>query len=621
VQFDKDKLDANNLTLPAYVILRKEGVFIDISPLPSREILQKFIDLLFTNESRFEGLDYAVFMELLFGEASELQGMEDLKGSKEIRLASGIVRFPPERMALYRGIKLSVREDRAEYMFEPVFMEVGDTETKKPELRPTRLDFDEFVAYAWTKGVCYGIDANAVREAISEGMTLRMDCAFQREPTESIDAYVVEENKHLRRDNTPLILPDGKADLRRAKNRFPQIAKDEPMLRKVPRVTGKHGYKVTGAIIEPRIPKDVNLAKFIGEGVHIENTPKGELLVASIEGFLVVDHTGAIHVTTKIENKDGISAKATGDIALTVNQYTEHGEVQEGRNVEGIYMTFLDNVFGNIVSKGGDIELSKNLSGGSARTSGKNIIIRGRVINSTVEARKGHIDIEYAERSLIIGKNILIRRAVNCEILAEELELGITEGCAIAGRKLQFNSTNVSKDKETLITVILPDVADFDRKIDLARLELKEIEQAIQVKNQEIAATQPGFAKFLAIIDGVREGTVRFTSEQQAVWQDVVSQFAPLAKRTDGLVKKHQALEETIKQMVQARADCGAGEFCKIGQVLGSTVGRVLNTDKGMLVFNGLQETEIRLRLREIGNVQNYIFTGEHGEFDWHFCV
>ena len=618
---EKNNLNTSGLTLPTYVLLRPEGVFINLFPVPpAKDILQMFVDRLFTNEARFAGLDYACFLRLLYG----IESTAPMKNrAAEVRFADSIVRFPPERMGLYRGVKVSLKEERAEYMFEPVFIDTVNDETGNVESQPTLLDFDEFVAYMWVKGVRFGIDAEAVRDIIKKGASARMDFAFQLDPTDSKDAEVIEESEHLRQDNAPLILPNGKADLRRAKNHFPQIAKDEPMLRKIPRSLGQPGYRVTGTLIEPRIPEDLNLGKFVGEGTRIEQTPKGEMLVANIDGFLVIDHTGAICVTTKIENKVGISAKSTGDIALAVDQYTEHGEVQEGRNVEGKCMTFLSNVYGNIVSKGGHIELAKNLSGGRAQSVGGDITVKGRVISSTMEAWDGKISAEYAEGSLIMGKNVSIKRAVNCEIVAEELQIGIVEGCAIAGKNLQIASSNIYKNRETIISMVLPDIADYDRQIFEAKAAWEKIEQAIQARNREIAVTQadPGFAKYLAISEKIRAGAIVFSPEQQAGWQQIVSRYAPIMRSTEDLVQKCKKSEEWIKQLSQKRATCGNGEHCKIDQVLGDTMGRKLSSLNGMLILRDLPEAELRSKLQELGDAQERIFSGDRGGLDWQFTV
>ncbi len=639
VASDNEKLNTSGLILPAYVLLRPQGVFINLSPPPAQDILQLFVDRLFSNEARFAGLDYARFMQLLYGSGS-VANLGD--GANELRIASSIVRFPPQRMELYKGVKISDHGDRAEYMFEPAFIEVAKDEPihgepgedgiipiieyrHTVEKIPAQLDFDEFVASVWLKGVRFGIDADAVRDAIKRGAATRMNIAAQIEPTESKDAEVVEESDLLRQDNAPLILANGKADLRRARNRFPQVAKNTPLLRKIPRELGKPGYRVTGTLIEARVPTDLDLSKLAGEGTRIEQTPQGELLVSNMDGFLVFDEgTGEIWITAKIENKGGISAKSTGDIKLSVDEFTEHGEVQEGRIVEGKHMTFRSDVFGTVLSQDGNIELDKNLSGGRAQSIGGNIAIKGKAINATLEAWDGTISVEFAEGSIIMGKRVAIERAVNCEIVAEELQLGIAEGCAIAGRNLQIASANARKNRETVISILLPDIAAFDRQIAEAKNNLAQIEHALQAKNREIAATQsdPGFAKYLAISEKVRAGTIKFTPEQQAGWQKIVNQFAPIVKGTDGLMKKCLVLGDAIERWTLERKACGeGGEHCKIEAVLGDTVVRKISSNHGMSLFRDMSQSELKNKLQELGVAQERIFSGDTGSFDWRFQI
>ena len=633
-----DNLNASGLILPAYVLLRPEGVFINLSPPPAQEVLLLFIDRLFSGESRFAGLDYACFLRLLYD--SDFIGSQG-GDATEVRLADSIVAFPPERMALYKGVKIMKNGERAEYMFEPTFIEVKTDEPvygepgadgvkpvidhiRNVERTVAKLDFDEFVASMWAKGIRCCIDVDVVRDAIQKGASTRMDIAHQLEPIDSKDAEVVEESDLLHQDNAPMILPNGKADLSRAKNRFPQVGKDTPLLRKIPRALGKPGHRVDGAVIEPRMPEDLDLGRLAGQGTRIDQTPKGELLVANIEGFINIDeNTGAICVTTKIEDKGGISTKLTGDLKLTVDDFTEHGEVQEGRIVEGKHMVFLSDVYGTVISDGGSIELEKNLSGGKAQSVGGDITVKGKAISATLEAWDGKVSIEFAEESFIIGKSVAIERAVNCEIVAEELQIGVAEGCAIAGKRLQIASSNAHKNRETDISIVLPDIAGYDRQIAEAKNSIAQIEQAIQAKNREIAATQSdqGFARYLAMAKKVQAGEIRFTPEQQAGWQKIVNQFAPIVRGTEGLQKKCRLLEEAIEHWTQERATCGAGEYCKIVQVLGDTIVRKLSSNQGMSVLRELPQEEVRNKLQELGDAQERIFWESSGSLDWHFTI
>lgn len=635
-------IKTSGLTLPAYVLLRPEGVFIKLSPPPAQDILRLFVERLFSNEARFAGLDYASFISLLYDTDF---AVSRIGSAAELRIASNIVRFSPQRKGLYKGVKIINNGERAEYMFEPVSIEVvldepvyetpGDDgiapvveHTRKFETQPTKLDFDEFVADMWLKGVRFGIAADTVRTVIEQGTAIRMDIAFKLDPTDSKDAEIVEESDALRQDNTPLILANGKSDLRRAKNRFPQVAKNTPMLRKIPRVLGKPGYLVTGEIIEPRIPLDIDLSKLAGEGTRIDRSEKGELIVSTMDGFLCFDdETSQIGITAKIENRGGISAKGTGDIKLTVDEYVEHGEVQEGRVVEGKHMTFLSDVFGTVIANGGNIQLGKNLSGGKAQSIGGDITVKSRAINATLEAWDGKITAHFAEGCTIIGKSVFIERAVNCEIIAEELQLGMAEGCAIAGKKIRIKSSDVRKNRETVITILLPDLTSLDQQIAQAKASLAQVDNALQAKSREMAAAQsdPGFVKYLAIAAKIQDGSIKLSAEQQHDWQKIVNQFAPVMKGLDALNNKHQALENEIERLSQARKAGAAGECCEIGEVLGDTVVRKSSSSTGILgfagilAFHGLPAQQLKAQLQHLGTPQERIFSGDKGHFEWHF--
>ena len=626
------------LIFPAYVLVRPQGVFIKLSPPPSRDALQMFVDRLFASETRFAGLDYACFLSLLFGE-------EPLKpdgNTSEVRLADNIVAFPPERQALYKSVKILKNGELAEYMFEPAVIEkviespvYGEPgadgvrpvidHTRDVERVPVELDFDEFVASMWTKGVRFGIDAKVVREAIKKGVAARMTVASMLQPTDSRDAEVAEESDLLHQDNAPLILPNGMADLRRARNRFPQVAKDTVLLRKIPRMLGKPGYRVTGAAVEPRAPEDIDMNRLAGSGTRVEQNKKGEFLLASIDGFVDLDDsTGAICVLTKIEDKGGISLKATGgDIRLDVDDFTESGEVQEGRVVEGKHMTFRSDVFGTVIAKDGHIELDHNLSGGRAQSIGGNVVVKGKCINAVIEAWDGIIKVEFAEESLIMGKSVAIGRAVNCEIVATELQIGMAEGCAIAGKKLQIKNTNTHKNRETVVSILLPDIDAYNRQIAEAQHELEQLRTAIQAKNREIAAHQPdpGFVRYLAMAEQVRTGAIQFTPEQLNGWQKIVNHFAPLMRGTEGFVRKCETLEEMIARLAHERDTCEGGEYCTIESVVGDTIVRKIGSNLGMPYFREQVEQELRPAMHQIGIPQERIFSSDRGSLDWHFAL
>lgn len=635
-------LKEGELLLPDYVSMRPEGVFISIPRLPPEVGLKPFVERLFANETRFEGLDYPCFMRLLYGTGAAAPAN---MGVTEARIADGIVRFPPQRRALYKGVKIIGGGARAEYLFEPVAIEIATDEpvygepgedgvmpitgyTRKTSLQPSRLNFDEFVADMWLKGVRFGIDAESVRQAIASGETKRMDIAFQREPTSGTDAEIQEESDALRRDNSPRILLNGKADLRRFKNRFPQIAKDLPLLRKIPRVLGEPGFRVTGQIIEPPLPADLDLHALAGPGTRIERRGSGEVIVANMDGFLAFDtRSNHIAVTEKVEDRGGVSLRTTGDLSLAVDDFVEHGEVQEWRVVEGKHMTFLANVFGTAISEGGDIQLKSNLSGGNARSIGGNITVRGRAFNALMEARDGDITVPLAESCTIIGKTVFIERAVNCEIVAEELRIEEAEGCSIAGKAVRIASSCARKEKETVITLLVPDFSGYDRQIALVKKGLAETMKAIQAKSGEIrmASSEPEFAKCLAASAAIRSGAIKLTEAQLGGWQQMAARFArasqalaTLEEEKKKLEENRAAVEQEVENLSRQREDSATGVLCEIDRVRGDTIVRKLHSGDGVAAFHGLPAHELRNRLRHPGAPHERIFSESEGSVDWH---
>ena len=143
----------------------------------------------------------------------------------------------------------------------------------------------------------------------------------------------------------------------------------------------------------------------------------------------------------------------------------------------------------------------------------------------------------------------------------------------------------------------------------------------LQTQNQKIAASHPGFAKYLAMTEKIRAGAITLTPAQQAGWQQIVSQFVPIVKDSEDMMRKCLVLEETIKQWAQKRETCGAGEYCKIDALLGETIVQKISSNRGMSLFRSMPQQELRARLQQLCVAQDRIFSGDSGSFEWHFEV
>lgn len=641
--------DAANLTsdkegaipLPACLIRQQDGIFVDLSLFPVGGF-DRFIDSLFGNGARFRGLDYRLLTALLYDYDSimEAHGI-----AAKVRLADDVVPFLPKRRALYKSVKVDAKRQHAAYFFEPVAMEVVIEEPvygepgedgvspiigseRREVLQPTKLNLDEFIADMWLKGVRFGIDLEIVAGAISRAESVRLDVAVQLDATLGSDAEIEEACNVLHRDNSPKLLVDGKADLRKFQNRFPQITKDARLLKKKSRILGKPGYKVSGEIIAPEIPLDeIDLYAMAGPGTRVETQDGSEYILANQDGFLSLDvKSNNISVTEMIENKGGISLKTTGDLSLAGNEFIEHGEVQEGRVVEGKNMTFRSDVYGDVVSQGGFILLEKNLSGGSAKSYGGDVTSNGRVFNSIIEACTGQVSLQYAESCLILGESVVIDRAVNCDIVAENIQVGSSEGCSIAGKNIQVNSSGSCRGKETLISMLVPAISALNAQIVQMGSAIDECNKIVEAKDREIAVLKSDaeFARYLTLATSIRQGKIQLNAAQKDGWQKMTARFASSmsaggklnAEKQEQLTRAQAFLQEQA-HLLAAREKSSAGICCEITEVAGDTRVQSMIVPSGVAAFQ--KNSDIRTRLREQDIKHKRIFADDTGSLKWSY--
>lgn len=636
-------IDQNKImTNPGYLSYRPDGVFINLKNTYSSSGFFDFVNKMFSGDSRFEDLDYEIFLKLLY-DADWLEASQN-KGA-ELKLATGIVHFPPHRRELYRPVKVLDRGRQAEYVFEPVTITVTYDEpvygepgaggvapvtgqVSKTKQQQASLDFDEFVAAMWAKGVKYGIDTEAVNKVINEGTSVRMIIANYLPPSEGKDAYIQELSPDLHRDNSPKTLLNGKADLRAFKNRFPQVAKGTRLLKKVPREFGKHGYKVTGEVIVPPEPLELNLLALISQGTVIVQDQGIDYIVAELDGFLTIDPVlNLISINEKIETTAGISMKTTGDLMLGVDEFIEHGEVQEGRVVNGKHMTFMSNVFGSLVSKGGNIVVKGNLTGGGAESLGGNITV-GRASRAVIRAQDGTITAQYCENCTLIGRIIHVEHAVNCELIATELHAEAVEGCMIAAESVRITSSTESKNRETFITMVIPDLSVFDLTIAGLQAKMAECLSGIASKKQEIEQLKADqdFAKFLALYERIKSGAIKLSSEQAGNWQLLMTKNAKTFNQVELFNKQILALErlhgesaEELANVSSKRNATGTGINCVIDKVTGLTVGQTMKSAIAMEIFRGQSNTDIKNILQNAGSDKARIFSDDDGSISWRY--
>jgi hypothetical protein len=635
-------LGEGQVLLPTFIRRGEKGLMVDaVAAAENGDAFKQFVERVFAAGLRFSGLFYAGFLDLLYG-------LSEPPSAKPIQLAADIVPFPDPRRKLYRTVKIAPDKKSAEYVFEPVEMEIEEMvllygepgadgsadvigHEKRSRTEPTKLDFDEFVAAMWEKGVRFGIDAAHVREIIQSRQNARMVFAEALSPRPGRNATIEERTDALHRDNAPKILPDGRMDLRQFKNRFPQIVAGARLLQKIPRKLGRPGRDVTGGLLEPEPPQDFDMMPLAGLGTSIEKGADGEYIVAAQDGFLNIDsQTNQISITEKIVSHEGVSMKTTGDVALTGDEFEEHGEVQERRVVEGRHMTFFADVFGNIVSHGGNVVLKANLVGGHVTSPGGSITIESRASRAVLDARGGEVHAEYVEGCTIVASRAIIGQAINCDVLAEHAEVEVSEGSAIAGKWVKIGRSMTRKDTETIVSILVPDLSRHEHDVDELEQARRQAEAQVAAQDAKLAQMMDdtGFKQFLALASTIAKGGAKLSAQHEANWRNAQAKFSPQMRdwqstqQLKGQAQKRlDSLTAELASLAERKQHAGDGIGCHIDIVAGDTLVRRLSYQPDQSVVGGTQAQDLAAHLREFGVSGDRLFWSAEGEFAWNYVA
>lgn len=641
-------LKEGEIALPKFIVKSDEGLLADLSRLDSSASFALFSERVFSSGSCFSDLDYARFLELLYdyppekiaaaANALKVEGKSPL-----IRFAADTVAFDPERRALYKAARIA--DSLAEYVFEPVVLDrtvvepssgegqnggpAAAGQEKKTVSEPTSLTFDEFVAEMWSQGVRYGIDTAAVRGAIDSDAFGSVVVARQLEPVPGKDAEIQEQMEGLHRDDAPKELANGRIDLKQFKNHFPQVAKGARLLKKIPRTLGVPGCMVDGTPIEPPLPQDLDLAALSGLGTQLAHDSEGEFIVAGMDGFLSLDtQTNLIAVTEKIVNHGGVSARTTGNLHLTCDEFEEHGEIQEKCSVEGKNITVFADVFGTVISSGGHIQLKQNLMGGEAINHDGDITIDGLVSGAVVHARKGTVTIKRAENSVIVGKRVIIESAAKCDVCSDDVAVENSAGCAIAGKSVRLVTAGPRQERETVVSMLVPDLSGFNQQAGAIGRKIEEVGLALARKRREAeaeAAAAQGEAKsYLVLGEKLQKKELTLTPEQMANWQKLAARVAPGLKvlnKLNGEVQLLQTEKEIYEgksaALMQYKQDASAGISCSIRESHGDTLVRTMKTKPGAVPLADLEPKQLKAQLLAPSLPADRLFSGEGGPFEW----
>ncbi len=375
----------------------------------------------------------------------------------------------------------------------------------------------------------------------------------------------------------------------------------------MPRKDGETGFELSGLPIQPPVPKDIELGAMAGPGTVIEVSAEGEFLMSLQAGFLNVDSkTSKLSVDDKIVSRDGVSSRTTGNLQLT-GDYEEFGEVQEKRVIEGESVTIHADVFGNIVSRGGTIQLNNNLVGGSAHNARGDIRVKGVASGSVLQTSMGEVVLNRAESCIISGTRVIIEHAANCEIMADEVVIRQAEGCAVAARKVTIDSAGPRKQSEMQIFAMEPDSARIDEAI-AAMNEKAEGFAELAVKRKaemEELTGQPEVRKYVMLASKIRKKELTLTPEQLPQFQKMAAAVGPALKQIAKVSLDVKAAEtEQTKQQAETALDL-------------ETQLRSMKFNPDGSVLYDLPSKEIKTRLRANADHADVIVSQAAGAIAW----
>lgn len=618
--------DDNATAIPAFIIQRPEGVFIDLVKYRFAEHALAEVEKFFASGYYLAELDYPLFIDVFYHFTADKLSDEingQIKAGKQpmLKIASKLEAFAPERRALCKSVKIA--EGKAKVDFEAA------TPAVEGSGAPAPLSVDEFIADLWVKGVRYGIDVGLVKDRLLSGKGGAEVVASASTPTPGKPACVEELMQDLHRNDAPMELADGRVNLTHFKNHFPHVKKGTRLIKKIPATEGFPGRDVEGRPILPPESKDLNLAALSDQGTVVQLDNDGEFVVANEDGFLNIDpKTKKITVSQKIINRTGVSAHTTGDLCLECEEYEEYGEVQEKRIVEAKNITIHADVFGKVISNGGTIHLKKKLSGDCAINRAGDIVVEGLVTNAEVRACKGSVTIKRAENSLIIGKNVTVLQAVKCDILGEQVEVKSSEGSAIAGRKLKVDKAQAHQGRQSIISVLIPDVFDFEQKIGAITQDIAELGSVIDEKAQEEAKLMkdPRVEKYLTVAAKIKKNELSLSAEQKVSWKKFVAQVTPMIHELsaiNGELKKLRAkkepLDEKIASLEKHKSEASVGISCELGSTGDETLVRTMNIKIDEDPMNEMEAKEMREWLQVFSEEEERLLLGKSGAFSWKY--
>lgn len=535
----------------AFLSQEQQGLFATLARLPDQEAALACVEAVFKGGYYFKDLSYKNLQAILYDLAAVKTGF------KRLLLARCLAPLSPRREALYQG-ELALGKHEALYDFTQL---ADSRERFAKGVRPPAAEeqpraADEFVAVMWKRGVRFGLDMAAAAQglAVRKNQYLRLCIAQARAPHPGEDART-EALISLEKDLRPLETPEGEVDLKRYQCVFPQAREGQVILRKIPASAGVEGRTLAGQALPAAAGKDLDLARFKGPGTELGVVGRAECLVAAQAGFVSVHpRSGAVSVTNEVINHTPVGLK-TGNLTIEAESIVQYGGVGPGYQLEGNNLVFKSGaVEGAVVSRQGAVTVEGNVTGGQVTALAGDVLVKGRVLaGSRLEAYRGQVSAEYAEKCLLIGRAVSLRKAVNATIIAETATIGESKSCNILALSMKLDRVSAGGAagvKQGLppagATLVVPIVEVPKRPLAILRHTLgllveplPRIDEAIERINSDTQVQM----YMRALGSYVRAESEEQAHRAQAVLQPLEDKVRPVVGRWRELKAEKAALE------------------------------------------------------------------------------
>jgi septal ring factor EnvC (AmiA/AmiB activator) len=169
---------------------------------------------------------------------------------------------------------------------------------------------------------------------------------------------------------------------------------------------------------------------------------------------------------------------------------------------------------------------------------------------------------------VLVGRQVVVGQARNCDIVADEVSLDISEACAMAGKTIRVRIARARRELDSVLLVLVPDLSSYEVQITALHKKRAALEKSIAGHRARIEALrgENDVAKYLLLAGKLRNHELTLSPEQQVGWRRLAALVAPVVRTlvqlgevVNELLAESNALSEQVKAVIDAREESCSG--------------------------------------------------------------